>query len=383
MSANRKNILIVTASVGAGHTQAANAVAAAIHRHYPGNNVETVDFMAEENSYFNTLVKETYLKMISLSPNVYDVLYRWSQAPRQYAKVENLMARAMKRTMLRLYRRYRPDMIICTHPFPCGAAAYLRRTRMINVPLVAITTDFAVHQFWVYDEVDLYFVAGREMQDELVARGVPARQVYSSGIPVDPSFGEATDVGAISRDLGLVAEMPVVLVMSGGLGVGPVQDAILSIDACEQAFQIIVVAGNNTLLHRQLEQTAQVTRHQVSVLGYTQRIRELMAVADVLVTKPGALTLSEALALSLPMVLFSPLPGQEEDNASYLVSHGAALWVDGVGRLGEIVSGLLAQPQRLARMRQNAARLGRPQAAAAVAKVISDYLPHQVPAAGI
>jgi len=339
--------------------------------------------MDEENSYLNTLVKETYLKMISLSPNVYDLLYRWSQAPRQYAKVENLVARTMKRSMLRLYHRYRPDMIVCTHPFPCGAAAYLRRTCRLDVPLAAIITDFAVHQFWVYDEVDLYFVAGREMRDDLVARGISARRIHCSGIPINPIFSDTVDTGPVSRELRLAEAVPTVLVMGGGLGVGPVLEAFQQLDSSALPLQIIVVAGENTLLRQQLEQAACLSRHQVTVLGYTQQIRDLMAVADILVTKPGALTLSEALALAVPMVLFSPLPGQEADNASYLAGHGAALLVDRLDRLGEAVTELLSQPERLAAMRENASRLGQPQAAEQAARIIGSHLMGRGLAAGI
>jgi processive 1,2-diacylglycerol beta-glucosyltransferase len=383
MADTENNVLIVSASVGAGHIQAARAVAAQMSRLYPTAGIEIVDFMDEENPYLNTLVKETYLKMISLSPNVYDLLYRWSQAPRPYAKIENMVARAMKRTMMRLYRRYRPDIIICTHPFPCGAAAFLRRTHKIDVPLAAIITDFAVHQFWVYSEVDLYFVAGKELRDELVARGISAGRVFSSGIPIDPIFSAKVDPGLVSREFGLADSVPTVLVMGGGLGVGPVLAAFQQLDSIASPLQIIVAAGENSLLRRQLEQAACLSRHPVTVLGYTHRVRELMAAADILVTKPGALTLSEALALSLPMVLFSPLPGQEADNAAYLAGHGAALLVGRLDLLGEVVTGLLSRPEALAAMRENASRLGRPQAAEQAAQIIGGRLLGRDIAAGI
>ncbi len=377
------NILIVSASVGAGHTQAAKAIAAGMRRLNPADRIEIVDFMAEGNSYLNTMVKETYLKMISLSPNVYDLLYRWSQPPRQYAKVENLVARAMKRSMLGLVRRYRPDVMICTHPFPCGAAAYLRRTREVKVPLVGVITDFSVHQLWVYDEVDLYFVAGEEMREDLAARGVSAARIHSSGIPIDPIFGKTVDAGPLMAELGLAVTAPTVLVMGGGLGIGPVLEAVRQLDSSALPLQIVVVAGKNTALRLQLEQAARLSRHPVTVMGFTDRIPELMAAAAILVTKPGALTASEALSLSLPMVLFSPLPGQETDNASYLAGHGAALLVNRLDGLKEAVTRLLSQPEQLAAMRENSSRLGKPHAAWHAAKIIGTHFPGRGLAAGI
>jgi processive 1,2-diacylglycerol beta-glucosyltransferase len=374
MPADVKNVLIVSASVGAGHNQAAKAVAEGIKRRYPGANATIVDFMAGESSYLNTLVKETYLKMISLSPQLYELLYRWSQIPGQYPKVQNLVARAMKRSMLRLYLRHRPDMIVCTHPFPCGAAAYLKRTRRMDVSLIAVLTDFAVHPLWVYDEVDHYFVASREMKADMTARGVASDKVSATGIPIDAGFSKPVDRSSICRGLGLDPAMPTVLMMGGGLGVGPVKEALQNLNSTDVQLQIVVVAGKNAALRRQLNTVAGFSRHRIVVIGYTRRIRDLMALADLLITKPGALTCSEALAMSLPLLLFCPIPGQEEENAGYLVSQGAAILVDGVSVLGQVVGSLLTQPERLGELRYNAGRLGQPMATDVAVGIIGKWL---------
>lgn len=378
-----QNVLIVSASVGAGHHQAARAVGAEIKHHYPAVNVTIVDFMGEENSYLNSLVKETYLKMITLSPNIYDLLYRWSQTDRRFPRVQNLVARAMKRSMLRLYIRHRPDLIVFTHPFPCGAAAYLRRSHKLAVPLVGVVTDFAVHPLWVYPEVDLYFVAGREMQAELVRQGIPAGRVYSTGIPIDASFGRLVDRSAVIRELGLSAQTPTVLIMGGGLGVGPVAEAVRALDGIARQLQVVVVAGRNAALRREVQAVAGFSPHRIVVLGYTRRVRELMAAADLLITKPGALTVSEALSANLPMVLVSPIPGQEEDNADYLVAQGAAVLAADTGAVGRVVSRLLSRPDDLEAMRSVARRLGQPEAASAAAAIIGSHLAGRRVAAGV
>ena len=377
-----QNVLIVSASVGAGHHQAARAVAAGIKQRYPAADVTIVDFMGEENSYLNSLVKETYLKMITLSPNIYDLLYRWSQADRRFPGVQNLVARAMKRSMLRLYIRHRPDIIIFTHPFPCGAAAYLRRRHKLAVPLVGVVTDFTVHPLWVYPEVDLYFVAGGELEAELVRQGIPAGRVYATGIPIDAGFGRLVERGAVVRELGLSSLMPTVLIMGGGLGVGPVAEAVRALEETDRELQVVVVAGRNAALRREVQAAARSSRHRVAALGYTRRVRELMAAADLLITKPGALTVSEALAASLPMVLVSPIPGQEEDNARYLVARGAAVLASNTGEVGRVVSRLLARPDELEAMRIVARRLGRPEAAGAAAAIIGGRLTGRRVAAG-
>lgn len=374
MLADRKKILIVSASVGAGHTQAARALEAAILRSYPESTISIVDFMAGENSYLNTFFKGTYLKLIDLTPNIYDRLYRWTQNSRQVTKMTNLFARAMKRSMLRLYRQYRPEMIICTHPFPCGAAAYLRRHHLIQVPLGGVITDYAIHQMWVYSEVDLYFVAAAELEQEMLKRGIQSGRVFATGIPIDRSFSQPIEISKINGDLELIPGLPTVLVMGGGIGKGPIQEVFRSLDGSETQLQIVVVAGKNQLLQRELDQLAEFSRHRVVVLGFTTRVRELMAVANLLITKPGALTISEALAVSLPMVLFSPIPGQEEDNADFLVKKGAAVLAEHIDTLGRAVTELLSQPEKLESMRQNASQLGQPKAADQAVAIIGRHL---------
>ncbi|HWQ61122.1 MAG TPA: UDP-N-acetylglucosamine--LPS N-acetylglucosamine transferase, partial [Negativicutes bacterium] len=279
-----KRVLIVTASVGAGHDQAASAIGAEIKRRFPAARVAIADFMGEENSYLNALLKDTYLKMINLSPQIYDRLYRWTQA-RQFPGVQNLLARAMKRSMLRLYLRHRPELVIFTHPFPCGAAAYLRRSGKFDVPLVGVITDFSAHPLWVYDEVDLYFVAAREMRSELARLGVAAERVFPTGIPIDASFGRRQGRCDAARGLGLAARQPTVLIMGGGLGIGPVAQTVRSLDGVDRELQVIVVAGRNAELRRQIRTIAASSRHNIVALGYTRRVRELMAAADLLITK--------------------------------------------------------------------------------------------------
>jgi processive 1,2-diacylglycerol beta-glucosyltransferase len=368
------NVLIVTASVGAGHDQAARAIGAEIGARYPGARVTIADFMGEDNSYLNAVLKDAYLKMIDLSPAIYDRLYRWSQAPGRFSRVRSLVSRALKDSMLRLYVRHRPDLVIFTHPFPCAAAAFLRRRGKIAAPLVAVVTDFSAHPLWVHDQVEMYFVAAPETRAELVRLGVAAERVFPTGIPIDGSFGRRLGRHAVARRLGLAAGMPTVLIMGGGLGIGPVAEAVRSLDGVARPLQVVVVAGRNAELRRRLRATARTAVHHIVALGYTRRVRELMAAADVLVTKPGALTVSEALSAGLPMVLASPLPGQEEDNAAFLVDRQAAVLAGEGDDVGSVVAGLLDDPAELERMRERAYRLGHPQAASAAAGIIGRRL---------
>ena len=367
MAAAKKRVLIVSASIGSGHHQAARAIAAELVRRQDNLQITIADFMEDTDSYLAAFMKEAYLKMLELSPNMYDLVYRVSQAPLPGFKAQGLLARVLQGGMAQLVRRHRPDLIIATHPFPCGAAAYLRDSRRLRAPLVGVITDFAVHRLWVYEHVDAYFVAAPEIKRELSALGVPARRIYASGIPVHPQFTANAGGRGILGELSLAADQPLVLLMGGGLGMGGIRQALASMDELKLPLQFVVLAGKNKELQGKLQEETKNLRHAVRVLGYTDRIPELMRAAAMLVTKPGALTVCEALVSETPLLLYEPIPGQEWENAVFLTQRGVALWAKNRQELKDGVTTLLTRPEQVEKLRKEAEALRRPAAAAAVA----------------
>ena len=367
MAAAKKRGLIVSASIGSGHHQAARAIAAELARRQDNLQITIADFMEDTDSYLAAFMKEAYLKMLELSPNMYDLVYRVSQAPLPGFKAQGLLARVLQGGMAQLVRRHRPDLIIATHPFPCGAAAYLRDSRRLRAPLVGVITDFAVHRLWVYEHVDAYFVAAPEIKRELSALGVPARRIYASGIPVHPQFTANAGGRGILGELSLAADQPLVLLMGGGLGMGGIRQALASMDELKLPLQFVVLAGKNKELQEKLQEETKNLRHAVRVLGYTDRIPELMRAAAMLVTKPGALTVCEALVSETPLLLYEPIPGQEWENAVFLTQRGVALWAKNRQELKDGVTTLLTRPEQVEKLRKEAEALRRPAAAAAVA----------------
>ena len=216
MPSNVNNVLIVSASIGSGHTQAANAVQAEFLRQYPGSKAVVVDFLEGENFSLANVIKESYLRMIDVFPSVYDLLYRWSQAPQKGKTVRSLFSWVLKKRMLQLIETYKPDMIILTHPFPCGAACHLKQKGLITIPLAGVITDYAVHRLWVYPEVDTYFVAASPMANILMNQGVPSERVVITGIPVDSKFAHVTKPQGKDKQ----SKSPTILVMGGGLAAG-------------------------------------------------------------------------------------------------------------------------------------------------------------------
>lgn len=368
-----KKILIISASAGAGHNQAAKAVQQALQNTATAN-VSVIDFMDSQHSYLNNLLKESYLRMIDVFPDMYDFLYRWTQVPTSGSKVHYLLAQAMKRDMLALINKHRPDLLIFTHPFPCVAASYLRRIRQIDIPLAGIITDFAVHRLWIHKEINLYFVASPDIKKKLIQEGICPAKIHATGIPIDAGFAQPLAQQTVRLELGLHHHRPVILLMGGGLGLGPVKQSLASLNSIRESLQIIVVAGNNEKLRDSLENATSCSRHSIQVFGYTNHIRKLMAASDLLITKAGALTSSEALAMELPMIFYQPLPGQEEENAVYLTAKNVAKWVKNSSELKYRIYSLVNQPALLQEMKTNARQLQQPLAANTIAQLIQPYI---------
>jgi processive 1,2-diacylglycerol beta-glucosyltransferase len=359
--------LLVSASIGTGHTQAARAIQAAWNSRFPGDFVTIVDFMDERNSCLNHAIKETYLKMIEATPFLYDALYHMSQGLRPGSRSQNLLSWFMKQTMLRMLAKHQPDTVICTHPFPCAAMAYLKRFRRVGIPLAGVITDFTVHSTWVYPEVDSYVVAAEEMRDDLLKHKIAADRVTITGIPIQPPAVSPAE--PIYEMLGLKCDLPIVLLMGGGLGLGPLEDIAIALDSVSSPIQIVVVTGKNSHLQHDLSLSVKQLRHSATVLGYTPLVRDLMGVARLLITKPGALTLSEAMAAGLPVLLYESFPGQEADNASFLIAQGAANWFR--SEQPAVIAQLLINSVERAQMLKAIGRIARPDSAWAAAEAIA------------
>lgn len=375
MLSHQRKVLIVSASIGSGHDQAAQAIAQQFAVREPGAEVSIVDFMSGELSYLHSMLKETYLKMLSFSPDAYELLYRWTQSRQGgISPVQGLLALAMHRTMRKLLEQFQPDVLVCTHPFPCAAAVYLKRKRQMNIPLAAVITDFTVHRLWVYPEVDAYFVAAAEVAALLKQHGICREKIYVTGIPIADPFRRQYDRTAFLQEQGLSPQVPVVLLMGGGLGLGCFEQLIEELEVLPQAVQLVVVTGHNGNLRRSMHQAADASRHRIHVVGYSEQIAAWMAAADVLITKPGALTLSEAMAMKVPMVLYEAIPGQEKDNAAYMTDHQAAVCLADNREVGAVTAALLQEPEQLQAMRQHLQRLRKPEAAVKIASILTEYM---------
>lgn len=369
-----KSFLLVTASIGSGHEKAAAAIAAGIRQSFPDARLETVDFTSWHTSVINACMKNCYLKMLAFVPNLYEFMYHFTAGKKKGGFVQNVLAYAMSRAIKKLIRKYQPDAIICTHPFPAEAASHLSAEWRKRFFSAAVITDYSVHQMWICPHMDAYFVGCEFMKKQLVADGIRENIIHVTGIPVDDIFHSHPSKEKCRELLGLEADQPVILMMGGGLGLGNMIPALEQLESIKERLQVLVAAGRNAELHQKAEILAAASHHAVKVFGYTDKISQMMGAADILVTKPGALTLTEAMSMHLPMVLHEPIPGPETDNARYMSGCGAAVWLHAGDNLAYILQNLLTNSCLLTYMSLAAMKHGRSEAVQDIIDVIRSHV---------
>jgi len=362
-----RRILILSASGGAGHLRAAEAVQLAIQAEDATARVQNIDVLTLARRAFRDAYSKWYLSLVNRAPALWGYLYdRLDHPPRRHPlDLRRVLDRWNTRELRARVEAFSPDAIVCTHFLPAEVLAESRARGRLTIPLGVVITDADVHRLWIHQGVTRYFVAREEACALLSALGFAGDQVELTGIPVDPRFGVQPDKAALRLKHDLPKDGAVVLLLGGGFGVGPLQDMAARIEAARRPSAIVVVAGRNIALQRALEKAK---GPRTRVLGFTKAMDEWMGAADLLITKPGGLTTAEALARGLPMILVNPIPGQEQRNADALLEAGAALKANNPEVLAWKVDHLLSNPDRMAALQEAAGRMARPQAATLVAR---------------
>ncbi|MFO0890031.1 MAG: glycosyltransferase [Isosphaeraceae bacterium] len=360
-------VLVLSASAGAGHLRAADAIEKAVRLRGLASDVQHLDVLKYTNHVFRHLYSKAYLDLVNRAPEVLGWLYDFLDVPGKNEKVRLALDRLNTGPFVKFLNTYQPDVAICTHFLPSEIISWLKWKKQVDILNAVVVTDLDVHAMWLCRQAEHYFVALEETRAHLVALGVPESLVTVSGIPIDPVFAESKDPQAMRRKHGLEAERFTILVSAGGFGVGPVEHIIESLSKLNHPAQAVVVCGRNEELRARL---ARVVRRlpgsrgvAFKLLGFTTEMDELMAAADLFVGKPGGLTTSEALAKGLPMVVINPIPGQEERNSDHLLEEGVAIRCNNLPVLAYKISRLIDEPGKLTLMRANALGLAKPQAA--------------------
>ena len=370
----KKKILLLSVSAGAGHYRAAEAIRAQALSSSSSLEVCHLDVMQFVTAAFRKIYTSFYIKLINKAPSLWGYLYHASNGAQADGTIERLrrsIERLNARPLLQAIADFAPDAIVCTHFLPAEMLSRLIRKNRLHCPVWVQVTDFDLHRMWVHEHMSGYFAANEEVADRMQKNGICADHIHITGIPVMPAFGTPPDKALCTADIGVNPARPCVLLMGGGAGIGGLETVSQRLlEITEPDFQLIVLAGKNLQTLSALQTLAQQFPTRLFPQGYTSHVERLMACADLVITKPGGLTTAECLAMGLPMIVNSPIPGQEEKNADFLLEQGVALKAYDDISLAYRVTTLLTSPPTLSMMRDKARLLGKPDAAAKVIQQI-------------
>ncbi|MDD4237203.1 MAG: glycosyltransferase [Desulfotomaculaceae bacterium] len=370
-----RKVLILSVSVGAGHMRSAEAIKKACSSLTPEAEVVILDTFHYANPLLEKVVIGTYMEMLKITPVLYGYLYRQAERGQPLSgrgKVEfNRMLSILSAPRLTAYiRNFEPQIIICTHPFPLGIVSYLKKRGEFMGLAVATITDYTVHSFWIFPEIDSYIIGSEALIPHCEQFGIDNNRIKATGIPIDPAFNKSYDKHLLRLGLDLDPGLATILLMGGGLGMGPLLSAVKSLGSGSSRLQLIVVTGTNNALYEQLVRIIPSLSCKIRLYGFVDNIHQLMAASDFMVGKAGGLTCAEALALGLPMFIVDPLPGQEERNTEFICSMQAGVKVK-ENDLAAVVTSYLQEQNKITSMASAALALGKPGAAYDVVNYMS------------
>lgn len=356
--------LILSVKAGQGHNQCAMAITEALKTR--GFECRTLDTLEYINSLLGKTIDKGYLITTKKLKSAYSKFYRLAEMrdpegkhPLAYV-TNNLFAIKLKKYI----SEYDPDVIVCTHIF---AAQMLAQIKNLDAVTVGVVTDFTVHPFWEDATLDYYVTAAKPLNNQMVKKGLPVEKILPIGIPIQGKFRSYMDKAEARRTLGLEDKLTI-LVMSGSMGYGKISNTIKKLDKMDSDFQIVSICGSNKRSKRNIDKLE--TKKRVYNYGYVNNVEVFMSAADCIITKPGGLTTSEALAKGLPIIAAGAIPGQEERNLEFLLNNGVAMYASKTFPVDECLFHLIVEPQRLELMRRSAALLGKPDAAEKLADIL-------------
>ena len=362
-----KKVLILSASVGAGHISAANALEKEFQKQNAAAEIKNIDVLEYTNPLFRRLYGKAYLDMVNKMPEVLGWMYDSLDKPWENERRRLALDRLNTQKFIKLIKNEKPDIAVCTHFLPAEIISWLRAKNKIDTKQAIVVTDFDAHAMWLCHNFEHYFVALDETKAHLEKLGIPANKLIVSGIPIDPVFAEHKDKQEMREKHGLDKDRLTILVSAGGFGVGNIANLLEALSELETEAQIIAVCGRNEELKTQLEKLAEeklnTTRVKFHPIGYTKQMDEYMSASDLIVGKPGGLTTSEALAKGLIFVIVNPIPGQEERNSDHLLEKGCAIKCNNLPVLAYKIDKLVGDKERFAQMKTNVQNLATPNSA--------------------
>ena len=375
-----KKILIFYASYGGGHLSAAKAIKKYLDENYSDIQTEMIDCIKYINKALDKLTTGAYREMAKKVPTLWGKVYSNSQSG-LLGHVSSRSNKIMAIKLKNLIKEINPDTIISTHPFSSQMVSYLRRKGKIDCKLATIMTDFASHEQWLvgHEYTEWFFVSNDDMKNQLTEFEVENDKIYVTGIPMSERFFEKFDRDEIFASFNLSPEKKVILFFGGGefgLGKERTLEIFKSLIRNSIDYQIVAIAGKNEKMKENFEKIVDEldVHNTVRVLGFTDKVPELMYISNLVVTKPGGLTTTESIASHLPIIIINPIPGQEEENAEFLERHGVGIWIRKKDNPDEIFSDLFSSQEKLNNMKESTKLIEKTSATKDICKIIMESL---------
>ena len=359
-----KKVLIFYASYGGGHLSAAKSIKQYIDEYYDDVEAEMVDCIKYINKALDKVTTAAYREMAKKAPWAWEKVYYKSQDG-LLGKVSTTSNKIMAVKIAKLFREFKPDVVISTHPFGSQMTSYLKQKGKTNCKLITIMTDFKSHDQWLVGSkfVDFYFVSNPSMKDEIIKNNIDENKIFVTGIPISSRFLQSYNKEEICSYFDISPNKKTILFFGGGeYGLGKNKTvAILNSLADFDDIQVIAIAGKNEKMKQEFEKIVKEKNKEktIKVLPFTDKVPELMSISDLVITKPGGLTTSESLASHLPLIVINPIPGQEEENAEFLEKAGCAIWLKKNDNPKDVLSSILNNENKLKEMKNISIKLAK------------------------
>ena len=365
-----KKVLIAHAYAGMGHIMAARAIEEAFLEKYPDAEVRNVNIIDLSIGIYKTIYCEGYAFLSEKLPKAWGLFYKYLDSKLNQKVINTLSKIAMDSKFLPYIREFNPDFIIATYPLAMRLISLSGKKDIINIPSAMVITDFGFHSFWVDKETDYYFVATNELCDKLSHAGIEKKSIVVSGIPIRKQFSKIIQKDEFIRGLGLKESSPIFLIIGGQFEFLTLEKVVAGVRSNVKNAQFIIISGRHDELKKSLDASFLKKLPEVKIFEFVKNIEDFMAIASLIFTKAGGLTITECLAMGAPMIIHKIIPGQEEANVEYCVRMGAAVKVETLDELISRASSLLGNPQEIIAMKKACLKLGKPHAASDIADFV-------------
>lgn len=361
-----KKVLILYAKYGGGHLSAANAIKNYIENNYSDTEVISVDFVEYYNKFINNVTTGAYKKMAKKAPNLWKKIY-YGSTDGILSNISNFMNKLMAKKLKKLFIEYKPDVVISVHPFGTPITSYLKNHEGFNFKLAVVFTDFEPHKQWLTgkESCDYFFVSNEVMKQTLINNyNIKSDKIHVTGIPLSSAFSSDFDNNKMIEKYNLNNDKKLILFFGGGefgLGEQYTVQILKELTKYIDKYQIIAVSGRNKKMYNEfINLSNELHNNDLHVLDYCTDVPAIMHMSSLVVTKPGGLTSSESLASNLPILIINPIPGQEEENAEFLVNAGAAIWLKKEDNMQQVINSLLNNESKLEELRNNSTKIAKP-----------------------